>query len=62
MVIKGHNMRPSFRFHSIKIPAPMDFMVSLPEENLTVGFMICPEVKNSHLLVIRTQTINGYVT
>lgn len=42
--------------------SPMDFKVSLPEENLTIGFTICPEVKNSHLLVVRTQTINGYIT
>lgn len=40
----------------------MDFKVSLPEENLTTGFTIRPEVKNSHLLVVRTQTINGYIT
>lgn len=59
-VIQGLNIRPSFRFYWSKVLPSRDFESSLPEENFTVGFMICPEVKNSYLLLVKPQTINGH--
>lgn len=55
-------MSSSFRFYLSKIPASINFKDSFPEENLTIGFMISPEVKNSRLLLVKTQTIHGYFT
>lgn len=61
-VTEGHIMRPLFRFYSSKSPVSIDFKHSLPEENFTLGLIVCPEVKNCHFLVVGTQTINGYIT
>lgn len=57
-VTEGHIIKPSFRFYPSRTPASIDFKHILSQENLTVGLTVCPEVKNCHLLVVGTQTIN----